>query len=667
MLAAATSGQLTADWREQQGHGHAGNDDKELQGNTHAGQLSQTSPYNEIARRTSLTRNTIKKWLRTDSATEPRYRRKSSQTKLSPFIPQLVKALQTDLHRPKRDRRTAKVLFQELVTAGFGGDYSRVTAFIRHWRTQTMGHHLKSAFVPLRFALGEAFQFDWSEEHAFIGGIHRKVLLAHMKLCASRAFALMAYPSQSHEMLFDAHTRAFQMLGGVPLRGIYDNMKTAVDKVLPGKERIINARFHAMTAHYLFDTEFCNVASGWEKGIVEKNVQDRRRHIWQAALALKFASFDELNAWLEQQCQLAWQQLRHPEYPELTLAELRQDEQLHMMPFPGAFDGYTEVLARVSSTCLITFQRNRYSVPCHWANQMVSVQQGEPIRVTHHKASYPVVADARKQQAFEVMQIRKVIRIEKTGSQERSEEVLPFYALRHGAENDGPDFYWHASREASPRQDDKGTDLELHLVDLNFNPVRPSAEVLSLELLCSNRDLPELIPFGGSQAGSNTDFTLPGHSVVKRVKLLRKPTGSLRTPNKRGLQWRLVSHLSLNYLSLIESGRSALQEMLSLYNQTDSPVNARQIQGLYAIESAPAVTRVSGRNFSGFVRGTDITLTMDGEYYVGGSIYLFASALERFFALYCSPNSFTRLCIKTKQQNGVVASWPARAGEALVI
>ncbi|QLG87983.1 IS21 family transposase (plasmid) [Chitinibacter bivalviorum] len=328
----------------------------------------------EIARRTSLTRNTIKKWLRTDSATEPRYRRKSSQTKLSPFIPQLVKALQTDLHRPKRDRRTAKVLFQELVTAGFGGDYSRVTAFIRHWRTQTMGHHLKSAFVPLRFALGEAFQFDWSEEHAFIGGIHRKVLLAHMKLCASRAFALMAYPSQSHEMLFDAHTRAFQMLGGVPLRGIYDNMKTAVDKVLPGKERIINARFHAMTAHYLFDTEFCNVASGWEKGIVEKNVQDRRRHIWQAALALKFASFDELNAWLEQQCQLAWQQLRHPEYPELTLAELRQDEQLHMMPFPGAFDGYTEVLARVSSTCLITFQRNRYSVPCHWANQMVSVR-----------------------------------------------------------------------------------------------------------------------------------------------------------------------------------------------------------------------------------------------------------------------------------------------------
>ncbi|AZN35355.1 type VI secretion system baseplate subunit TssF [Iodobacter ciconiae] len=293
------------------------------------------------------------------------------------------------------------------------------------------------------------------------------------------------------------------------------------------------------------------------------------------------------------------------------------------------------------------------------------VQAGEPIRVTHQKASYPVVPDARKQHAFEVMQVRRVVRVEKTGSQESSEEVLPFYAIRHGVSKDGPKFYWHASREASPRQDDKGTDLELHLVDLDFNAVRPGAEVLSLELLCSNRDLPELIPFGGSQSGQHIDFSLPGHSVVKRVKLLRKPSNSLRPPQKRGLQWRLVSHLSLNYLSLVESGRSALQEMLVLYNQTDSPVNIRQIQGISAISSAPAVTRVLGRDFAGFVRGTEITLTLDEEYYVGGSIYLFASVLERFFALYCSPNSFTRLRVKTKHEE--LAVWPARAGEALVI
>ncbi|QLI81304.1 type VI secretion system baseplate subunit TssF [Chitinibacter fontanus] len=293
------------------------------------------------------------------------------------------------------------------------------------------------------------------------------------------------------------------------------------------------------------------------------------------------------------------------------------------------------------------------------------VHQGEPIRVTHQRASYPVIADARKQQAFEVMQLRRVVRVEKTGSHESSEEVLPFYAIRHGAEENNAQFYWHASREASPRQDDKGTDLELHLVDLDFNPVRPSAEVLSIEMLCSNRDLPEMIPFGGNQSGQHTDFSLPGHSVVKRVRLLRKPTGTLRPPQKRGLQWRLVSHLSLNYLSLIETGRSALQEMLVLYNLSDSAVNAKQIQGIVAIESAPAVTRVLGRDFAGFVRGTEIALTLDEENYVGGSVYLFASVLERFFALYCAPNSFTRLRVKTRQQE--VAAWPARAGEALVI
>jgi hypothetical protein len=98
-----------------------------------------------------------------------------------------------------------------------------------------------------------------------IGGIYRRIQVSHLKLCASRAFWLVAYPSQGHEMLFDAHTRSFTALGGIPRRGIYDNMKTAVDKVNKGKGRIVNARFAVMCAHYLFDPDFCNVASGWER------------------------------------------------------------------------------------------------------------------------------------------------------------------------------------------------------------------------------------------------------------------------------------------------------------------------------------------------------------------------------------------------------------------
>ncbi|MBK6744270.1 MAG: DDE-type integrase/transposase/recombinase [Hydrogenophilales bacterium] len=151
--------------------------------------------------------------------------------------------------------------------------------------------------MPLSFELGEAFQFDWSEEGLVVGGIYYRLQVSHMKLCASRAFWLVAYPAKD--------TRCCSMPIPVPLRrsgvarrGIYDNMKTAVDKVKKGKGRIVNARFAVMCAHYLFDADFCNVASGWEKGVVEKNVQDSRRRIWIDAAKLRFGSFAELNAWL---------------------------------------------------------------------------------------------------------------------------------------------------------------------------------------------------------------------------------------------------------------------------------------------------------------------------------------------------------------------------------
>jgi transposase len=326
-----------------------------------------------IARKTGYSRNTVKRWLKVAEGTEPKYRRQSSDTKIAPFAAHLTQALEADARRPKRDRRSALKLFGEIQAAGFDGDYSRVTAFVRRWRLEG-GSAAVKAFVPLRFELGEAFQFDWSEEHLVIGGIWRKLLVAHLKLCASRAFVLVAYPTQSHEMLFDAHTRAFTALGGIPRRGIYDNMKTAVDKVKKGKARVVNSRFSAMASHYLFDPDFCNVASGWEKGVVEKNVQDSRQRIWQYATQERFGSFDELNAWLLQRCRSLWQELRHPEYEELTLAEMLEHEQPSLMPMVTPFDGYVETLGRVSSTCLVSLDRNRYSVPCEWVGQMVGLR-----------------------------------------------------------------------------------------------------------------------------------------------------------------------------------------------------------------------------------------------------------------------------------------------------
>ena len=241
-------------------------------------------------------------------------------------------------------------------------------------RLQKAGKLPGKAFVPLSFELGEAFQFDWSDEGLVVGGIFYKVQVSHLKLCASRAFWLVAYPSQGHEMLFDAHTRSFQALGGVTRRGIYDNMKTAVDKVKKGKGRIVNARFAAMCSHYLFDPDFCNVASGWEKGVVEKNVQDSRRRIWIEAGTRRFGSFIELNAWLGERCRSIWADTGHPVHKQFTVAEMLELERPHLMNMPAPFDGYVEKSARVSSTCLVTVARNRYSVPCEWAGHMVSTR-----------------------------------------------------------------------------------------------------------------------------------------------------------------------------------------------------------------------------------------------------------------------------------------------------
>ena len=167
----------------------------------------------EISRLTSLSRNTIKKWLRAPRGTEPKYRRRAVPVKLTPFVEVLTQALEVDSHRRKRERRTAKALHLELKALGYSGGYTQLTDFIRAWKIGQGNAPSGEAFVPLSFEMGEAFQFDWSEEPLVIGGLYRKLMVAQMKLCASRAFWLVAYPSQGHEMLFDAHTRSFAALG----------------------------------------------------------------------------------------------------------------------------------------------------------------------------------------------------------------------------------------------------------------------------------------------------------------------------------------------------------------------------------------------------------------------------------------------------------------------
>jgi transposase len=330
-------------------------------------------PIREIERRTGLSRNTIRKYLRAGTV-EPRFKVPDRPSKLDPFAERLSGWLQTEGTKSRKQRRTAKQMHADLVVLGYDGSYGRVAAFVRAWKAerqreaQTSG---RGTFVPLVFAAGEAFQFDWSEDWAMLGGRQTKLQVAHTKLSHSRAFAVRAYPLQTHEMLFDALTQAFRVLGGVPRRGIFDNMKTAVDRIGTGKARQVNARFAAMASHYLFEPEFCNPASGWEKGQVEKNVQDARRRLWQPMPS--FPDLDALNAWLEAQCIAQWAQIEHGMLPG-TVADVHAAELASLMPPGRPFDGFVEHTKRVSPTCLVHFERTRYSVPASFANRPVSLR-----------------------------------------------------------------------------------------------------------------------------------------------------------------------------------------------------------------------------------------------------------------------------------------------------
>jgi transposase len=327
-----------------------------------------------IARRTGLSRNTVRKYLVSQNL-EPTYPSRKSPSKLDDYEETLTNWLFRESRRHRKQRRTVKQLYRDLLGLGYTGSYDRVAAFARQWRQAQQDARLlagQQAFVPLQFAPGEAFQFDWSEDWIRINGVSTKLQVAHVKLSYSRAFCLRAYLTQSHEMLFDAHYHAFMVFGGIPERGIYDNMKTAVDKVGRGKQRQVNKRFYAMVSHYLFEPEFCNPAAGWEKGQVEKAVQDARHGLWYDPPP--FQSLQDLNNWLQVRCRDLWSEMAHPQFKTRSIAECLVDEQSHMMPVPAAFDGFIEYSKRVSSTCLITFEQNRYSVPASFANRVISLR-----------------------------------------------------------------------------------------------------------------------------------------------------------------------------------------------------------------------------------------------------------------------------------------------------
>jgi len=346
----------------------------------------QKKPIKAICRELRVSRKAVRKVIRS-GATEFRYERSiQPQPKIGPWRDRLESLLLANEARPGRERLTLIRLFEELRGIGYDGGYDAVRRYARTWR-RALGAATAQAYVPLSFAPGEAYQFDWSHEIVVLNGVTTTVKVAHVRLCHSRMLFVRAYPRESQEMVFDAHDRAFALFKGACARGIYDNMKTAVETVFVGKDRQFNRRFLQMCGHYLVEPVACTPASGWEKGQVENQVGIVRERFFTPRL--RFKSYAELNAWLLDRCIAYAKAHKHPEFHAQTVWQAFEEERPRLVAYRGRFDGFHAVPASVSKTCLVRFDNNKYSVCARavgrpvevlaYADRIVIRQDGVPV------------------------------------------------------------------------------------------------------------------------------------------------------------------------------------------------------------------------------------------------------------------------------------------------
>jgi len=325
----------------------------------------------EIVRDLHVSRNTVRKVLRSGATAFEYSRSVQPLPKLGRWRSELDGMLSANAVKPGRERLTLIRLYEALRELGYDGGYDAVRRYARGWQRERSAS-TADAYVPLSFAPGEAYQFDWSHEVVLIGGVTVIVKVAHVRLCHSRMLFVRAYPRESQEMVFDAHDRAFAFFKGACTRGIYDNMKTAVETIFVGKERAYNRRFMQMCGHFLVDPVACTPASGWEKGQVENQVGLVRERFFTPRLRMK--NYEELNAWLMDQTIAYTKAHRHPELREQTVWQVFEAERSSLVPYAGRFDGFHAVPASVSKTCLVRFDNNKYSVAANAIGRPVEIR-----------------------------------------------------------------------------------------------------------------------------------------------------------------------------------------------------------------------------------------------------------------------------------------------------
>src|SRR5258708_39927752 len=325
----------------------------------------------EIARDLKVSRNTVRKVLRSGETSFEYERVVQPRPKLGRWAAELDGLLAANAAKSAREQLTLIRIFEELRGRGYDGGYDAVRRYARRW-SKERGQSTAADYVPLCFAPGEAYQFDWSHEVVLLNGTTVTVTVAHVRLCHSRMLFVRAYPRETQEMVFDAHDRAFAFFKGACTRGIYDNMKTAVETVLIGKDRQFNRRFQRMCGHYLVEPAACTPAAGWEKGQVENQVGVVRERFFTPRL--RVASYQELNAWLLDRCVAYAKAHKHPELPDRTIWQAFEAERPQLVPIRGPFDGFHATQASVSKTCLVRFDNNKYSVTSRAVSRPIEIQ-----------------------------------------------------------------------------------------------------------------------------------------------------------------------------------------------------------------------------------------------------------------------------------------------------
>lgn len=324
-----------------------------------------------IARELNISKNTVRKVIRSDATKFELARYTRNKPALGEYLEMLNQLLEENKKEPLRRRMTARKLYEHLSKSGYQGSYESVNLIVREFRRSQEARG-KQVFIPLVFEPGEAFQFDWGEEEICLNGKITRVKAARIKLCYSRHSLVVVYPNEQLEMVMAAHEEAFKFFAGCCKNGIYDNMKTAVKKILFGKERLFNDKFTQMASHYLFEPIACTPASGWEKGQVEKQVGDSRRNFFTPILSGK--SYNDINSQLRAMC-LEWSRTRyHPDLKDRTLLEVYEEEKPYLIPYRGEFKAYRLHSTVVSPISMINYDTNMYSVECAYVGLAVQIK-----------------------------------------------------------------------------------------------------------------------------------------------------------------------------------------------------------------------------------------------------------------------------------------------------